>query len=114
MQHNQHRDIHPPRICLKSKKRWIDVNKLGYNPKSNIAAPPTPTHNVMRMLLERETPPEGLSCASSVGGYVGSNVGSSVGCDVGSSVGCVVGSTIGLPVGAGVVGEEVGWNKKND
>lgn len=28
-------------------------------------------------------------------------------------MGCVVGSTIGLPVGAGVVGEEVGWNKND-
>jgi len=42
--------------------------KDGYNPKSHIAAPATPTHNGMRMLLEWDIPPEGTpSCSASVG-----------------------------------------------
>ena len=78
----------------------------GY-PISHIAAPPIPTHSGMRVLLEREIPPEGLSSSASP-----ASVGGLIGTDVGSYVGSVVGCTVGLPVGTGVLGDEVGCNEE--
>jgi hypothetical protein len=42
----------------------------GYNPKSHKVAPPTPTHNEMRMLLEWDFDPDGCGVLSfiNVGG----------------------------------------------
>jgi hypothetical protein len=66
-------------------------------PKSHKAAPPTPTHNEMRTLLEWAMPPDGCLALSFI------NVGGLV---------AIEGSYVGLPVGGVVLGDEVGCKRK--